>query len=265
MTTSKVTFENPPISEVVIAIYFNPPLANFRSQHVGLFWERIKEEFPVAEQQIPLGVIANVGADEPFPMPRYWFIADDDVNLIQIQKDAFIFNWRRRGDNQYPGFHINIKPTFDRLYGQFETFLRTEVSIPELSVDLCELTYVDTIEQCDYWRGPADTRNVIRFFSNPLSGVEGAANSAFDCSYAYSMGDGLALSIRMRSMVDPQRSGRPVMALEMKANKRFGGVQKTNVDGWFERAHDTIIRYFMTMTSEDVQRDHWGIRTEDVG
>ena len=155
---------------------------------------------------------------------------------------------------------MHIKPIFDRLYGQFETFMR-EVGIPEVSVDLCELTYVDTIEQCDYWRGPADTRNVIPFFSNPYLGWKLQIAPSI-----VAMPGRRACALRQdRSMVDPQRSGQPVMALEMKANKRFGGVQKISADGWFERAHDTIIRYFMTLTSEDVQREHWGIQTENVG
>ena len=200
--------------------------------------------------------------DEPFPMPGYWFIADNDVNVIQIQKDAFLFNWRRRGDKQYPGFH-GIKPTFDRLYGEFEAFLRLEADVPEVSVDLCELTYLDIIEQCDYWRGPAHTRNVIPSFSTLLSSMEDAVDNSFDCSYAYSIADDLVLFIRIRSLVDPQRPGQPLLALETKASNQFAGIQKTLTDGWFQRAHDTIIKYFMDMTSEEVQREHWGLRTED--
>ena len=90
-------------------------------------------------------------------MPRYWFVADDEISLIQLQKNAFIFNWRRRENNKYPHFNRSIKPDFDRLYSELESFLATDVDAEPISIDLCELTYVNTVEQCDYWTGPGDT------------------------------------------------------------------------------------------------------------
>ena len=260
-----VAFDNPPITEVVIATYFNPPLVEFQSQHVGLFWGQIKDEFPVARQQFPLGVGGNVvGPDEPFPMPRYWFITKDDVSVMQIEKDAFLFNWRRRDNKQYPGFSEEVKLAFDRLYGRFEAFLRREVGIQEVSVDLCELSYVDTIEQCDYWRGPGDTRYVFPYFANLLPSIDDASDFAFDCSYACPVREDLAISVRLRTMVDTPPSEQSVLALEMKASTRFGGVHKTETEDWFQQAHDAILKHFMEMTNPEVQRKHWGLRTEDT-
>ena len=262
MTAPTVAFNNPPISEVVIATYFNPPLVEFQSQHVGVFWEKIKNEFPAAQQQIPLGIGSPVAPNEPFPMPRYWFVTEDDVYVMQIEKEAFLFNWRRRGNRRYPGFNGEVKPAFDRLYGKFEAFLRQEVGIQEISVDLCELSYVDTIERCDNWRGPSDTRYVFPYFSNLLPSTDDAPGLAFDCSYAHLIRENLAISVRMRTMVDTQRSNESVLALEMKANTRFGGVHKTETDDWFQHAHDAILKYFVEMTNEEIHRKYWGLRTE---
>ena len=76
-------YKNPPVNEVVVAAYFNPPLSAFHSEHIGLFWEKIKDEFPVVQQHPPLGFSIEMGpydmADELFPMPRYWFVATDDI------------------------------------------------------------------------------------------------------------------------------------------------------------------------------------------
>ena len=263
MSTAKVAFDNPPITEVVIATHFNPQLIDFRSQHVGLFWDQIKGEFPVAQQQIPLGIGSGIGPDEPFPMPRYWFITKDDSYVVQIEKDAFLLNWRRRDNREYPGFSGHVKLEFDRLYARFDAFLQREVGVQEVSVDVCELTYVDTIEQCDYWRGPADTRHVFPSFSNLSPRSDDALNFAFDCTYAYPAKEDLAISVRLRTMVDVQQSDRPLLALEMKASKRFGGVHKTETDSWFQQAHDAVLGYFLEMTNEDVQRKHWKLRTRD--
>ena len=268
MPTSEFTFDNPPIDEVVVAAYFAPPVLEFQSQHVGLFWDRIKDRFPAVNQQEPiihqlgpLGMAGVMSVDEPVPMPRYCFLSADEVNVVQVQKDAFLFNWRKRNGNLYPGFRNGIKPTFDRLYDEFEAFLLREAGVTELSVALCELSYVDIIERCDYWQGPRHTHNVIPAFSNPLPDFEGAVENDFDCSYVYYVEEDFTIFVRIRTLVHPERIDQPLLTLEMKASNQFGGVQRRLTDGWFERAHDTLFREFINLTDKQVQRDHWGMRT----
>ena len=265
MSAPEVVFANPPISEVVIATYFNPPLVEFQSQHVGLFWGHIKDDFPVAQQQLPLGAGGNVlGPEEPFPMPRYWFISEDDVYVVQVEKDALILNWRRRDNRQYPGFNGEVKFAFDRIYEKFEAFIRREVGMNEISVDLCELSYVDTIEQGGYWSGPSDTQYVFPYFSNISPSADEGTDFSFDSRFAYPKGENMALSVRLRTMVDIQKSNQSMLLLEIKASTQFGGVPKPETDDWFRQAHYEIIRDFMSMTNQEVQREHWGLKTEDT-
>ena len=152
-----VYFKSPPINEVVIATYFKPAV-ELRSEHIGLFWAQIKSEFPLVRQQPPVGTEIPMGGDV-FPMPRYWFTADDGISLIQIQKNAFMFNWRRRED-EYPRYH-KIKPCFDKYYSLFSEFISAEVPSSEQAIDMCELTYVNAIPKCDFWSGPQDTSKVF--------------------------------------------------------------------------------------------------------
>ncbi len=261
MTTDRIIFDRPPINEVVIATYFDPPLADLRSQHIGIFWNEIKGDFPVVRQQIPVGAAPDIGLDEPFPMPRYWFIARDEINLVQLQKNAFMLNWRRRGQNQYPGFQ-DIKLNFDGLLGKFENFLSLGIGISEVPIALCELTYIDAIEECEYWRGPSDTGKVIRSFQIPLADSS-ISTSGFDCRYSYQAEEEISLSTRIWTMVRPGEPGRTALGIEMKTIKRFEGVPKTATDDWFRRAHDTMLRHFLDITSEDIQREYWGLRTEE--
>ena len=259
-----IVFENPPISEVVMATYLNPSLVDFRSQHVGRFWERIRHEFPVVRQQIPVGVGPDIGPEEPFPMPRYWFIAQDEINLVQIQKNAFIFNWRRAGSNRYPRYHREIKPGFDRFYGELETFLRTEVDVPEISIDLCELTYVNPVEQGNYWAGPRDTQMVIPSFSTLSLGAEVSTEPDFNCQFIYTVTHDMQLGVTVRNAVVPQRSNEPALMFEIKASARLGQASKAVADSWFERAHDAIVNCFVGMTSKDIQREYWGRQSEET-
>ena len=262
MSTTSFIFDNPPINEVVIAVYFDSPLTEFQSQHVGLFWEKLKEEFPVVRQQMPLPININISSEEPLPMPRYWFIATDDITLMQIQKNAFIVNWRRRGEARYPGFQ-EVKSTFDDLYQQFTEFLRTEFDMNENTINLCELTYIDVIEECDYWHGPEDTNQVIPAFSIPFVNSDNISTD-FNCIYSHQLHDSTTLRTRIGTIEQPGRAKPPALVLEMRALKRFEDVPKTEAQKWFNSAHDIITDYFMNITNKEVQRQYWGLREDSA-
>ena len=260
--TMEIGFDRPPINEVVVSMFFDPPLEGFRSEHVGRFWEKIREEFPSVQQQIPFarGFGPAIGPDEVIPMPRYWFISADDANVIQIQKEAFIYNWRRRGDNLYPGFMSSIEPSFRRLYKVFESFLTADLTLPEPTIIACELTYVDIIEAGEYWTGLEDTSKVIPSFFSLAIDSENAKRSGFNYAQGYDVEDGTHLSIGIISAVGQSDPERRALRLEFKAEGQFNGVQKHETDGWWKRAHDEIARCFVGVTSVDVQYELWGRR-----
>ena len=256
MSSPSIAFRNPPINEVVVSTYFNPPLSDLRSEHIGLFWKEIKQEFPVVSQQAPVGIRPDIFGSEPFPMPRYWFIADDEINLIQVQKNAFMFNWRRK-DEQYPRFHKNIKPTFDKYYGLFSEFIRTETNIADLTVDLCELTYINTLDHCEYWAGPPDTAEIIHSFAMLNPGIDASESLGFSSNFGYRVSSDLQLNISIRSGFRTQQQDVPVLIFEIKTSGRLGQIAKSGADEWFERAHDAIIECFLSMTSREIQTRLW--------
>ena len=198
----------------------------------------------------------SIIAADPFPMPRYWFIAADEINLIQIQKDAFMFNWRRR-EGKYPRFHSNIKPIFDKYYDLFSDFIQTEFSITELPISLCELTYVNVIESCDYWAGPQDTSKVIPSFSIIAPDIDDSAAKEFNCNYVCRSPSDLQLNIGIRSGVKNQQKDAPFLIFEIRAYGRFEQIVKQGTDKWFERAHNAIIRCFLNITNQDIQNQFW--------
>ena len=262
MKPQNLAFENPPINEVVISTYLNPPISDLRSEHIGLFWQRIKDEFPVVRQQPPVGIRPELSDKEPFPMPRYWFIADDEVNLIQIQKNAFMFNWRRR-DHEYPRFHGNIKPAFDHYYSLFSEFIRREIGIAEPSIELCELNYINALEHCEFWAGPQETKTVIPSFSIVAPGINVLGSPDFNCNYAYVVTTDLQININIRSGVKAQQRNVPVLIFEIKAVGRMDQIAEPGTDEWFERAHNAVISCFLGITNQEIQDRFWHPK-EDV-
>ena len=251
-----IAFENPPVNEVVVSTYFDPPLSDFRNEHIGLFWGIIKDEFPNVHQRIPVGFAPEV-IDNEFPMPRYWFISENETNLIQIQQNAFMFNWRRRHEERYPRFHRTIKPTFDKYYGIFSEFARTQANVTDLTISRCELGYINILETFELWKGPQDTTKVIPSFSFLEVGINNAVPQGFNSNYIYNVQTDLQINIGIRAVTKVQEREAPVLIFEIRAIGNFGQVAQPATDEWFERAHGAIKNCFLGMTSSEIQNRFW--------
>lgn len=188
-------------------------------------------------------------------MPRYWFTADDGASLIQLQQNAFMFNWRRHDDG-YPRYR-SIKPNFDKYYARFVDFVRTDVQSAEPAIDLCELTYVNTIQQCEYWQGPQDTKNVIPSFPMLLHGSDSWSPADFECNFAFYTENSIYLQVAARSGRTIQEPSVPVLVFEIKASEQLKGVAKPEADDWFDRAHKIVMDCFLGMTSQHIQIKNW--------
>ena len=254
-------FDNPPIREVVIATYFNPSLDAFQSQYVGRLWENLKDRYPIVRQQFPVGIDHDINPNEPFPMPRYMFITRDDATAVQIEKNALILNWRHRNNGTFPSFSTDIKPAFDTFYVEFEHFLRAVVDIPEVSIGLCELTYVNIVEQCDYWDGSGDVGNVIWDLSVPSLVADAPPAQNFNCQFAYSAADS-QISVRIGNAESQLHAEQQALVFEIRASAEFESASKAEADRWFDRAHRLVSECFMHITATQIQENYWGLRTE---
>jgi uncharacterized protein (TIGR04255 family) len=151
-------FLRPPVSEVALSIQFEA-LQSFRSAHIGLLWQRVRDQYPKISEQAPLpaafetfGSVPVIAPTRPIiealmspPMPRFWFESLDSRDLLQIQQDRIIQNWRRReAEEEYPRYET-IRGRFLSNVEKFVDLLRSEM-IGELRPNQCEVTYVNAVE-----------------------------------------------------------------------------------------------------------------------
>ena len=108
-------FSAPPLNEVVLGIQ-SDKLA-ITTPYLGLFWQRIRSEYPTVEVQPALepqherfdeGLQAPMAGfrllDKP-ETPRCWFIDSSGNRVIQLQQDRLLVNWRRRDvQDVYPRY-----------------------------------------------------------------------------------------------------------------------------------------------------------------
>jgi uncharacterized protein (TIGR04255 family) len=246
----KIDFEKPPINEMSIGMHFAPVVA-LRAESIGLFWSRIRAEFPTAQQSLPIGVPPTL--PQEFPMPRFWFVAKDDATLIQLQKNLFLFNWRlRTGD--YPRFE-KLFEAFRKYRTVFTQFLRTELNTTRIEQVRYQLEYNNLFESAPYWSGPTDTARVVPSFKPLEAGVEGKL-TGFNYTTTFQLAHDLSLNHSVRNGINNQ-TGKPVLVLRLEATGSYQQFEANAADGWYERAHTAISESFIASTSPQIQAEYW--------
>lgn len=181
-------FSNPPVTEVILCVQF-APVEKLTGAHLGLYWSRIQERFPSVEQHAPvehsnesfgqfgplIGKVKFHVLDAP-PVPRFWFKTADDSELIQMQADRLMHNWRKTTDaDVYPRYE-EIRKRFSAELYEYQTFLDSE-NLGRILPDQCEVTYINHIFAGKGWHNISDLKNILTLWrgdysSTYLSGPE---------------------------------------------------------------------------------------------
>ncbi len=247
-------FKNPPINELVIGTYFNPPLFGLHAEHIGLFWSKIREEFPHISQQAPIGTIIEAPGDV-FPLPRFWVTSEDDATLLQIQKNAFLLNWRKR-DADYPHYDI-LKSKFDKYYMYFKDFLNSESVATNIGIEVCELAYINLITENDYWKGVGDIAKIFPSHQFIDIGCDGTSPIDVACTTVFQVEENLILKIVIQNVHPLEHPEVSHLRFEIRATGKFGNASKSDADEWFNRAHGAIGRCFKGVTDSYIQNSYW--------
>lgn len=150
-------FERPPVGEVVLSVQF-ASLAKFSNIYAGLLWEQFAERYPTVEEQMPLPPNFETFGLPPAPVPgpqmqllttpvtsRYWFISKDGSQLLQVQSDRLVHNWRCQSpDDNYPHYEP-LRERFAAEVKQVQKFLIAK-KLGTISPNQCEVTYINHID-----------------------------------------------------------------------------------------------------------------------
>ena len=257
---SNIKYENPPIDEIVCDILFDS-IKDLRTGHFGILWEKFRPDFPEIEDHI---LLAPVPEDLETPnkllLPRIWFVHKNENEVVQVQQNRFIHNWRKRQpDDEYPGYEKVIE-NFERYLSRFQQLLAEE-NLGNLVARKYELTYIDLIPEGQGWENFDDLEKI---FPNLLSltkqnifstGVRGI-NWQTILNLPNNLGQ-LQMSIRNGWRVS---SDHPLLNIEFKAfsNHPHEPMPDEPIRDWFNAAHDTIIKLFSNLISDEIQEKFWG-------
>ena len=173
-------YDRPPVVEVALAVEFEQAIA-FRSLDLGRIADAWADSLPRAEERPMLPRMESpddelvddlldtlFDIEEPVRPPRLWLQNDEGDQVVQVQRDRLVVNWRKEGSGDYPRYKIvrdRLQDAWHRLVGVCSD-LGYDTPIPEL----CEIQYINHIGMDQGWSSPQDTAKLIvpwRGIKNP--------------------------------------------------------------------------------------------------
>lgn len=272
-------FERPPVVEVALGAQFKP-LSPLGIPQLGLLWGHFRDRFPKVEHQPPLpheierrGVRFQRPIDirvlEPNAVlvPRLWMIRESGTELLQVQQDRFVRNWRRYQDGgvRYPEYVEHLRPKFIEDMDEFRAFVEAE-HLGELAFDQCDLTYVNHIEPSGVWESHAEVAKVFPGLA-PGGGVSPRRPlDAIGVRTQYELvGESgnfvgrlhIQLDSATTSPVAERPEPLPLFVLQLTARGSPIGQGLDGVMAFLDFGHDAIVTTFANITSDAMHRA-WG-------
>lgn len=160
-------YRKPPLDEVALAVQFDE-LSDLTSVHIGKIYASFVDKYEVVEERAPIqakfetfgsNVMPGLEIKTSFgnipPLRRVWFISKDGHDLVQLQPNRFIHNWRKvKGAGTYRRFE-QILPDYMAEFNRFKSAL-AELDLPTPEINQCEVSYFNNIYLEDnesHWNG----------------------------------------------------------------------------------------------------------------
>jgi uncharacterized protein (TIGR04255 family) len=266
-------FRKPPVNEVALSVQFSAQPGPL-SPHFGLFWSQsgLRSRFPKVEEQTALDPELEQFGAKPAPArppfrllekvetPRCWFVTESGNELIQLQHDRLIHNWRRVGlDDPYPRY-ASIRDSFVAELSAFDKFTRAE-ALGAMTINQCEITYVNHLPKGEGWHGSGDVNELFSIWNAPngMGFLPQPEDVRFDVRFRITDPNGeptgrlritLARAVRLKDQSE-------ILVLTLIAR---GRPWASGVDGavsFLDLGHEWIVRGFAEITTEAMHR-LWG-------
>lgn len=254
-------YDAPPVNEVVIGVQFDT-LTKFTAVHPGLFWQEIRNNYPKLSVHPPLGSVFELfGGEKPKkikgellripPLPRCWFLDESENQLVQIQADRFVHNWKKvTGKEEYPRYE-NVQAEFVKLWELFLEFTKKE-DLGNVTINQWELSYVNYIFKGNEWSSMDDLQNLFSCWAGRPSEscLPIPENIGVEVAYAFPEKFG-----RLHISFNPafkKPEDTPIIRLNLTARGRLEQSDISSILASFDLGHEWIVNGFTDFTTSKV-------------
>lgn len=261
-------YKNPPLNEVFLGVQYDS-LEAFNLTTYGLLWERFKEHFPEVQHHMPLeATFEKIGGRkqsiselsriklEPMtsaPLLRAWFVSSDGRELIQLQPDRFIRNWRKLElDDAYPRYEQRLRPEFLNDFKKVAHFYQ-ENNLGILKPNQCEVSYVNHI---DADKAHYLLNDVFVGWSEQyeLSEIADIESININIKHIIKDSDGEFIG-RLYVKIQPAfklQDDKPIFLIELTIKGRPLGEGIEGVMNFMDMGREKIVRAFTKMTTKEM-------------
>ncbi|MFI6282097.1 TIGR04255 family protein [Streptomyces sp. NPDC050988] len=260
-------FARPPVVEVACGVKFRkvPELHGLR---IAPLYEMWKSELPVIDEQPTLPSIeAGPAGSSPkilvdFPslrQTRYWFQSESGSDLVQLQPDRLIVNWRSCGNGEdYPRFEYVLN-NLSRRVADLSRFIEENFR-SKLEILHVELSYVNSLRArgSDKW-DLGELFHTWPDFATHHLGRPANSQMTFDFPIESAR---TGRDFFLRASIEPGEVNdeTPGTFLTMTAQGRPSGISAEAALESIDEAHDHLVRSFAEITTETAH-ERWGRRS----
>ena len=252
-------YAKPPVIEVALSVQFDR--LDITAAHLGLIWQKYRERFPTIQEKPELeSVIERFGPPTKvvpavrfevgtMPIPRNWFVSESGNELVQVQRDRFIRNWRKtEGGPDYPSYE-KLRQKFVDDWELFVRFVTAEIKASVVP-NQCEVTYVNILEDMQ----TAQLPRLVAWVSGRCSdGYLGDPDDA-ELTLRYILKDESdhpwgRLHIAATPAIKAS-DGKPVVRLSVTARGAPRQKDESAVLEWLDKGHEAVVRSFTSITTK---------------
>lgn len=261
------SYKNPPVAEVACGVLFKT-VGRILAPHFGQLWERFKPDYPSCSEAPPIAPSTEQYGDKqdpefeltPIPpLPRIWFIHSTQNGIIQVQRDRFLYNWRKiKEGDEYP--------RFERVFGAFQSHLETlelflrEADLGHVEPAQYDLTYINHIYKGDGWDNLGGISDILPDFSwRATKGRFLPFPSGINWGSVFDLPEEMGrLRLNIRHGLNKE-DGREVLRVELKVQGFGKNESKAEMREWFNLAREWIVLGFADITHISIQKNLWGL------
>lgn len=256
-------FESPPVIEVACGVQFRA-VEGLRGMGRFRLYEQWRERLPEVVEQPALPPIVEASAGAP-PVQiffnaqdvRHWFIGDSGRELVQLQHDRLIVNWREGNPpGKYPRFPAVRRNFVDRLT-ELNDYVQGS-GLGKIEISHVEVSYINAIDPAGAGLGNLDS--LVKGwpdFSWHHLGRPGTTRAVFDFPIP-----GLGLGSQLSAQFGPglRTTGETALFMILSAQGRTEATTVEAAIGFADKAHEHIVQSFDEFTTPAMHAK-WGKRS----
>lgn len=262
-------FGDPPLVEVVLSVQFEALAPIEFVDALSSFRSRLQDLYPQTEQHPPLPPAFEIfGALAPpivqiqlqtIPdLPRFWLLNEAGTEIVQLQTDRFVHNWRKVGSGDaYPRYE-RIRRTFLSEFSRLTSVIETRIG-RSLVPNQCEVTYVNHIDPADAFQ----TLRILDFSQKGVSEMHGKPEdfvAQLRLTLPSDSGDTPVGRLYVQAGPGMTRTGTIVFQIALTARGRPLTPDLEGARGFLDIGRQAIVRNFAALTTERMHRT-WSRRS----